>query len=225
MTASIPQITTPSLRQWFPATWADYVKLRDAPTKERMRLAFHQGRLWIDMGGEGINHSSFNSLFTGLMFVWAMQHPEQLFTVLAGCLLEKPDQACAPDLALYVGDDYPQWQAGEPRRINLSQARVPNLVGEISDTTLTNDLDEQKHLYAALEIPEYWVIDVQGKRVFAFELQNGKYQPCTHSQALAGLPIALLEQAIDRLTVSFFPLDRGCRVLESGVGQFSIDRQ
>jgi hypothetical protein len=70
--------------------------------------------------------------------------------------LEKPGtQACAPDLVLYVGVDFPIWQPGEPRRIDLNQWRVPNLVGEISDTNLANDLDQQKHLYAALGIPEY----------------------------------------------------------------------
>ena len=47
-----------------------------------------------------------------------------------------------------------------------------NLVGEISDPTLSTDLDEKKHLYAELGIPEYWVVDVQGKRVFCFHLQS-----------------------------------------------------
>ena len=200
MTASVSTVAIPPLRQWIPATWADYVVLRDAPLKERSRLFFHQGKLWIDMGGEGINHASFSDLFTIIFGFWAVQHPDQVLTTLGRCLIEKPEtQACAPDLVLYVGEDYPQWRQGEPRRIDLSKSRSPNLVGEISDTTLTTDLDEQKHLYEALEIPEYWVIDVQGRRIFAFELQSGKYQICTHSQALAGLPIALLQNTIDRL--------------------------
>ena len=60
--------------------------------------------------------------------------------------------------------------------------------------------DEKKHLYAALGIPEYWVIDVQGRRVFAFALQdNGTYQPCDTCQALAGLPMAWLTEALERL--------------------------
>ncbi|PSB67191.1 Uma2 family endonuclease, partial [filamentous cyanobacterium CCP1] len=133
---------------------------------------------------------------------WAAQHPEQLFTSLGRCLLEKPEtQACAPDLVLYIGADYPQWQPGEPRRIDLTQSRLPDLVGEISDTTLTNDLDEQKHLYASLGIPEYWVVDVRGQRVFAFLLQeNGEYKTCEESRSLAGLPIALLEETLRRLS-------------------------
>jgi len=220
MTATSPsQISTgmPPLCQWHRATWQDYIALRDAPTQrfagggsgdflepaqERIKLAFNQGWLWVAMGGEGINHSGVCDLFTGLLFLWAFQHPDQLFTSLGRCLLEKPEtQACAPDLVLYVGANYPQWQAGEPRRIDLMKSRVPDLVGEISDTTLASDLDEQKHLYAALGIPEYWVVDVRGQRVFAFLLQeNGDYQACSESRALAGLPITLLEETIRRLS-------------------------
>ena len=66
-----------------------------------------------------------------------------------------------------------------------------------------------KQLYAALGIPEYWVVNVKGRQVLAFGLQeNGKYQPMVFdrpkvietSLALTGLPIALLEQTLDRLT-------------------------
>ncbi len=194
-------VTVPPLRQWQRATWQEYIALRDAPIRERIKLAFNRGWLWVDMGGEGINHSGTSDLLTMMFGFWAIQHPEQSFTSLGRCLLEKPEtQACAPDLVLYLGEDFPKWQEGEPRRVDLSQWRVPDLVGEISDTTLTNDLDEQKHLYAALGIREYWVVDVRGRRVFAFQLQNGEYQAGSESLTLAGLPIALLEEALQRLS-------------------------
>ncbi|MFZ1028211.1 MAG: Uma2 family endonuclease [Limnoraphis robusta] len=194
-------IAIPPLREWHSATWEDYITLRDAPIKERMKLAYNQEKLWVDMGGEGINHSIVSDLFTSLLFFWAIQRPEQMFTSLGRCLIEKPEtQACAPDLVLYIGEDYPQWKPGEPDRINLTQWRVPNLVGEISDTTLADDLDQQKHLYEALGIPEYWVIDVRGQRVFAFQLQEGKYKICTESLALNGLQISVLEETLKRLS-------------------------
>lgn len=37
----------PSLRQWYSATWDDYVALRDAPIKERMRLFFNNELMWV----------------------------------------------------------------------------------------------------------------------------------------------------------------------------------
>jgi len=204
MTATSPAKTAPRKipqNQRHRATWADYMALRDDPSPEHINLAFNEGWLWVTMGAEGIGHATVSDLFTSLLFLWAIQHPDQVFSSLGRCLLERAEvRASAPDLVLYVGPDYPQWQPGEPRRIDLNQTRVPDLVGEISDTTLSSDLDEKKHLYAALGIAEYWVVDVRGQRVFAFLLQdNGEYLPCETSQALAGLPIALLDETLQRL--------------------------
>lgn len=187
--------------QWQPATWEDYLNYRDAPTTERVRLFFNGNYLFVDMGSEGINHASFGALFSMLFFIWFSRSSEQTASSLGGCLIEKPNkQAASPDIVLYVGEGIPQWQAGEQRRIDLNQWRVPDLVGEVSDTTIATDLDEKKQLYAELEIPEYWVIDVQGKRVLAFRLQEDRYQQCSYSVALDKLPISLLEQTLERLS-------------------------
>jgi len=188
--------------QWLRATWEDYLNYRDAPTTEQVRLFFNRGYLLVDMGNEGINHSRFNHLFTMLFFAWfADRQPEQHVDVLGGCVLEKPQkQAASPDIVLYLGGGSPQWQSGEPRRINLDKWRVPDLVGEVGDTTIATDLDEKKELYADLKIPEYWVVDIKGKRVLAFRLQpNGKYQQCAISEAIGGLQIELLSQTLSRL--------------------------
>ncbi|MEO0868837.1 MAG: Uma2 family endonuclease [Cyanobacteria bacterium J06642_11] len=187
---------------WKQASWDEYVDCRDRLAPEQYRLFFHQGYLLIiDMGWEGINHATICDLFTALLYVWFSVHIDQVASSLGRCLIEKDrETAGAPDLVLYLGDDYPRWKSGQPRRIDLSQWRPPNLVGEISDTTLASDLDEKKRLYAALGIPEYWVIDVRGSRVFAFLLDtNGQYQLTETSQTLKGLPVDLLEQTIAKL--------------------------
>lgn len=205
MTPSNPTLTRTRLDspfpKWQPATWEEYLAYRDDPTPERMRLFFNQGYLFIEMGAEGINHSRFRELFTMLFAFWFSRRSGQTFDVLGGCLLEKPSKrAASPDLLLYIGKGSPQWQEGEPRRINLDDWRVPDLVGEVGDTTLATDLDEKKQIYAALAIPEYWVIDVRGLRVLAFRLQDdGRYQQCEYSVALEGLPIALLERTLEHL--------------------------
>ena len=206
MTAIVPNLRAKEfekvLHLWQVATWEDYADYRDDPANERMRLFFDRGYLLvIDMGWEGIDRATFGDLFTMLFMCWFSQRPEQVFSSLGRCLMEKPPmQAGAPDLVLYLGKNYPRWQPGEKRRLDLNQWRVPDLIGEISDTTLTSDLDQKKQLYAALGIPEYWVVDVRGERVFAFLLQsNGQYQECTQSVALKGLPISLLDRTLSRL--------------------------
>ena len=206
MTASIftaiQKADTLQIPQWQPATWKDYLRYRDDSTSERMRLFFNGNYLLVDMGSEGINDARVSDLCTLLFYIWFSRFAEQTADSLGRCLLEKPNKrAASPDLVLYIGEGVPQWQEGEPRRIDLTQWRVPDLVGEISDTTLATDLDEKKKLYADLEIPEYWVIDVLGRRAIAFRLQSdGKYQQCVYSVALNGLPIPLLDQTLERLS-------------------------
>lgn len=191
-----------TLPRWQPATWEDYCALRDQAPNEHWRLFFDENSVLVtDVGWEGIDHASYCDLFTMILFAWFSKHPEQRFTSLGRCLMEKkPLKAGAPDLVVYLGDDYPKWNPGEKRRINLHQWRVPDLIGEISDTTLATDMDEKKRLYGSLGIGEYWVIDVRGRRIFMFVLDgDGVYQEREASQVLTGLSVALLEQTVQRM--------------------------
>lgn len=199
-TTAIPPIIDAPWPQWQPATWKDYLACCEDPALEQARLFYHQGYLLIDRGNEGINHARFNNLLTMVLAFWFVWK-EQSFDELGGCVMEKPRrQAASPDRILYIGEGSPRWQEGEPRRINLTKWRIPDLVAEVADTTLATDLDEKKELYAALEIPEYWVVDIRGERVLAFRLQeDGKYQQCEYSVALEGLPISLIEQTLRQL--------------------------
>lgn len=184
------------------ATWQDYIAVRDSADSNWRKISYYQGWLWADMGKEGPNHVSFSDLMTAIFFVWAFLNPNIELQSYGRCLIEKPQtQSCAPDLVLYKGEAIPRWQPGEPRRISTLRHRLPDLVGEIEDTTLTLDLDEQKQIYASLAIPEYWVIDVKGVRLFAFGLSEfGTYEPIQTSQILTGLSIELVEQALEQLS-------------------------
>ncbi|VXD18189.1 conserved hypothetical protein [Planktothrix serta PCC 8927] len=203
---SLSSVTAPSLNsaisKWQKATWDDYLVYRDHPNLERVKVFYQDGYLLIEMGSEGINHASISDLFTMLFAFWFARFPVASFSSLGRCQLEKANsRASAPDRVLYIGENSPRWQAGEPRRIDLNRWRVPDLVGEVADTTLATDLDEKKQLYATLGIPEYWVTNVKGKQVIAFGLgENGKYEEIEYSVALSGLPMILLEQTLEQLT-------------------------
>jgi Uma2 family endonuclease len=194
--------TVSSIYQKRQITWSDYVSLRDDESQDWRKIIFDEGWLWVDMGKEGPNHAAFSDLMTMIFGFWVFLYPEILLQSYGRCLIEKPNtKACAPDLVIYRGDNIPRWQTGEPRRIDLNRHRLPDLVGEISDTTLSLDLDEQKQLYASLGIGEYWVIDVKGLRVFAFGLtEAGIYEPIEVSRVLAGLPIELVDRTLERLS-------------------------
>jgi Uma2 family endonuclease len=183
------------------ATWEDYLHRVENPQSELERVFFNCGSLWIeDVGNEGINHARSSKLFTMILASWFVKQGKNKFDLLGGCGIEKPPyQAAAPDEILYINDNFPQDRSGESRRVNLNQWRVPDLAVEIADSTLASDLDEKKQLYLTLEVPEYWVVDVRGKRVLAFRLIDGKYQECTESVALTGLPIELLDRTLERM--------------------------
>jgi Uma2 family endonuclease len=201
-TAAFLANTEPRLLLWRTGTWDDYTQLRDSLDVPHLKLFFYNGSLLVDdMGWEGIDHSIFRELFSFIFAFWFNAHPDQHAASLGGCLLEREKtEAGSPDLVLYLGDDYPRWQPGDPRRISLNQWRAPDLVGEVADTSLASDLDEKKRLYAALGIAEYWVIDVRGQRVFLFHLSDGgHYQEVTESRLLSGLSRKLLEATIARL--------------------------
>jgi Uma2 family endonuclease len=200
MIASTPLQTHAKVSSWQAATWTEYLQRVEQPRSDAEQVFFNLDTIWIDMGNEGINHSRFNKLLTMLLFTWFSRQADVKFELLGGCVIEKPTlQAAAPDEAVYIGGNSPRWKEGEARRVNLEQWRVPDLVVEISDTTLAIDLDEKKQLYLALEIPEYWVIDVKGRQIFAFRLIDEKYQQCTESVALAGLSIELLERTLAQM--------------------------
>jgi Uma2 family endonuclease len=198
-----PDLTS---QTWHDATWDDYVALRDDESIEFKKLSFHKtenttGWLWVDMSHEGIDHSRFSDLMTMIFYIWKLLHPTERLDSMGRCLIECPDShGCSPDLVLYKGGNRPIWKTGEPRRIDLTRHRLPDLVGEIADTSLRQDLAEQKKLYESLGISEYWVINVRASKILAFQLdETGTYQSCLESGILAGLPIALLEQTIARL--------------------------
>lgn len=198
-------LDSPSTNIWQVAQWENYITERDRPYNEldKQKIYFYQNRLCLEMGAEGIDHASVNNLFNLLIGFWLSVHPVILAHLMGGCQLEKPSAkiAAAPDIVLYLGENRPKRKPGDRRYLNLDEWDVPALVGEISDTTIIHDLDEKKHIYAALGIQEYWVIDIQAQRVFLFVLNGatGKYEASETSAILTGLKTELLVAALQRL--------------------------
>jgi Uma2 family endonuclease len=79
------------------------------------------------------------------------------------------------------------------------------LVVEIADTTLENDLGRKAELYAAAGIAEYWVVDVNERRVLMHE-QPGEIGFAEQIDVPFGEP--LLSATIEGLIVETAGLDR-----------------
>jgi Uma2 family endonuclease len=77
-------------------------------------------------------------------------------TPLVEASIDAPPQ-CVPEPDLVV--------TSEPGGEGLVPIGSVALIVEISDTTLKNDLERKGPLYARLDVPEYWVVDVKGRTV------------------------------------------------------------
>jgi hypothetical protein len=94
MTSSV--VDTPDFQQslvygqWQRASWDDSLTYRDILKADQFRLFFHQGYLLVvDMGWEGIDHSTICDLFTLIFGFWFSAYSEQPASSLGRCLLEK----------------------------------------------------------------------------------------------------------------------------------------
>jgi len=75
-----------------------------------------------------------------------------------------------PDLAV-VAELNPEHDSRHPRGDETI------LVVEVSDTTLRHDLTTKRDLYARAKVPEYWVVDLKGRRLVVHcNPQEGVYQ-------------------------------------------------
>ncbi|MDX2253901.1 MAG: hypothetical protein NW214_00140 [Pseudanabaenaceae cyanobacterium bins.39] len=93
---------SPLLTQRYDATWDDYVAVRDNSDINCRKIAFHQAWLLVDMGTEGLGHSSSSDLMTAIFFVWAFLNPDVMIQSYGHCLIDLSEtHACAPDLVLY----------------------------------------------------------------------------------------------------------------------------
>lgn len=84
---------------------------------------------------------------------------------------------------------------GLPRGAGFPHAADFSLVAEVSDTTLTDDLGYKASLYARANLPEYWVLDINGRRLIVHLLPvNGRYSSITEYDELSRVAPAFAPQ-------------------------------
>jgi len=91
---------------------------------------------------------------------WWLRHQSPL--VLGRELDPEPDLAVVP---------------GRPRDY-AAHPTTADLVVEVADSSLDFDTNEKRLLYAAAGIPEYWVVDVNGRQLLVYrDPRDGDYAP------------------------------------------------
>jgi len=191
-------IATPTLNIlpniWTSATWAEFVQITECPDYHKAKFFYYQGSYYIEMG-IGADHAFNDALISFLVSLYCMSQkiPAKGFT---NCSYRKQRiRECQPDISYYLGDRIPQGSSV----VDLDLVAPPDLVIEIADTSIASDLGMKRLLYEEMGIREYWVVDVQELKITAFRiLDSCGSDRLTISQAIEGLPLALLEEALKR---------------------------
>ncbi len=188
----------PLLDIWQPAGWDEFVRLADDPQSDKLKCYYYDGKMRFEPMSTGADHSRDHALIMFALSLFAVTQGIQA-NGHDGCSYRKTRMdEFQPDISYYVGaaTDAIPWGT---RVVNLDQYPIPDLVIEISDTSLSDDLGTKRLQYEDLRIPEYWIVNVQAMRVLGFEITpDGMTQRIHESRVLAGLKLEILEEALVR---------------------------
>lgn len=182
---------------WVNASWDKYLANIEHSSCEKAKGYYYNGKYRIEMTPIGNEHSQDHSNIHAATSLFAISK-QVAIDIRDNCSYRKAGiKEFQPDLSCYVGDNANAipWGVGV---VDLDEYPVPDLVIEVANTSLSDDLGEKRLLYEDLQIPEYWVVDVQNVRVLAFMIADRGSRRVSESQVLKGLEIEILNQALQR---------------------------
>jgi len=190
--------TKTTLDTWIAVPWEEFVNIADAPDSTKLKSYYYNGKMRLENMSTGSDHSKDHmtiilsvGVFAALRNIPINGHD--------GCSYRKKGHTeFQPDASYYIGDkaDVIPWGT---RIIDLDRYPLPDLVIEISDTSISDDLGTKRLQYEDLGISEYWIVNVQTMQIFAFTIAiDGSNRRIRESLVLGGLKLEILEQALQR---------------------------
>ncbi|GGA07037.1 Uma2 family endonuclease [Okeania sp. KiyG1] len=181
---------------WITATWQEYIQTIEDPSYEKAKSYYHNGKFRIEMS-PGYRHGKDHMVIITLVNLFAMAKKIKVDGINE-CIYRKTGlRSAQPDASFYIGknaDVIPP----ETSIIDLDIYPPPNLVIEVANTSLADDIGEKRLLYEAMNVAEYWIVDVQNVEVIAFAIANGGSKRINQSQVLPDLAISFLEEVLQR---------------------------
>ncbi|WP_310424519.1 Uma2 family endonuclease [Chamaesiphon sp. VAR_48_metabat_135_sub] len=180
---------------WRKADWERYISIIDSPEHEQHQGYYYSDYMRIEDMPTGADHSRYHIILTFAI---------NLFCTIGGIAINGLDNCtyrktgireCQPDLSYYTGEKARLAPIGKSL-VNLDEQAIPNLVIEISNTTLEDDLGAKRLLYEEMGISEYWVVDVQKSQIYAFEMIDRGSKRIDTSLVLPNLSIDTITTAL-----------------------------
>lgn len=183
---------------WVVASWDDFIQTSENPAYQKAKCYYHNGQMRIETMGVGPNHAKDHGIIFLAVSLFCIAKAIAV-NGLDNCSYRKTGvREAQPDISYYVGERSQSAPTGSAV-VNLDDVPPPDLAIEIADTSLADDLGQKRLLYEELEVAEYWVVDVQNTQIIAFTIiANNGSRRITRSEILPGLPISLLEEALQR---------------------------
>jgi Uma2 family endonuclease len=180
---------------WVPASWEEYLQTIDDPAHQKAKGYYYQGHMRVEMASTGRDHADDHTVVILAVGLFAIIKKIPL-RGLDNCSFRKVGvQEFQPDVSYYVGEKAQSVPPGT-NVVNLDLYPVPDLVIEVSKTSLLDDRGNKRTLYEELSISEYWVVDVEKAEILAYQMIDRGSKRIDQSQVLPGLELAVLETAL-----------------------------
>ena len=190
---------------WIESDWDTYISTIELPEHDKHRSYYYKDRMRIEDLPIGADHARYHAITSLAVGLFCIIKNVSL-NGLSHCTYRRTGSLeYQPDLSFYT-----QHRAIITLRClsvtDLEKEAQPDLVVEISSTTLDDDLSVKQLTYEDLGVSEYWIVDVQNTLVYAFEIIVGGASPSEYrgsrridtSLVLSELSIATITEALTR---------------------------
>lgn len=182
---------------WVAASWEAYLQAIADPAYATARGYYYHGYMRLEMSPVGHDRAADDGTISLGVNLFGIASGIPL-KILPNCSYRKAGIGeCQPDVSYYIGDRAQLIPRGTTI-IDLHRFPAPDLVIEVSATTLLDDLGTKRSLYEELGIAEYWVVDVDNTRLVAYAMRDRGSYPIQVSQVLPGLDLGILVSALRR---------------------------
>ncbi|GAL94379.1 MAG: hypothetical protein RLZZ339_2737 [Cyanobacteriota bacterium] len=182
---------------WIKGTWEEYLAAINNFPENQGKSYYYNGYYRLEMTPIGNDHASDHAILIFAVSLYATLK-NLAFNAKDNCSFRRSGyREVQPDISYYFADEANLIPYGTSI-IDLNQYPPPDLVIEISKSTLNDDLGNKRLLYEELGVSEYWSVKVDDPQIFAFEIIDRGSKRIDISKVLPNLKLSVLESALQQ---------------------------
>ena len=195
-------VVSPSQRvltdTWVEATWDEFVAIAYDPSYIEGKAYFDAGDMRIEMASLGTGHGRQNGVVWDAVTFFVAARKLDVAKYVNSSFSKQGEREVQPDAAFYIGEGAKYLPPQNNSPVNIDLFGPPTLVVEVGASSFSDDLGRKRIMYERLGVQEYWVVDVEGRKVVAFSIDSGRSGQIRVSAVLPGLEIDVIEEALRR---------------------------